>query len=607
MKLSRPTFRTGCCATIIFFLMTTGTVLSQECVDLDLDGYVAGEGCAVQDDCNDQNPSTHPGAVELCNGWDDDCDGELDESCDRVCEDFGVERERLIKSWASFIKLTVAERGWGITYEDPEGETPPLSVFRRLSETGTPISPGQKVDGSESTHGLGGSVELLWNGTGAVAGWTVNNHFTRYRPLGPWGKSQTPDIGLHLEDRFTGLQSMLWTGSQYSILWADRSTIPSPEGILLSRFIVGGSVLEDGSYLSYELMESDLAWNNGRYSWIYRLTDYEAPTSDLYCRPLNEFGDPIAQEIRLTSHTQADTFATSPTIIAGNGTGFALAWEDDRTGADEIWFAQLDADCNMLPTGEIQVTQSGGLGSVDPFVLWTGEEYFLTWTKLGACGGGGEIHGARVSSSGSVIQSRILTPGPCDTFARTAWNGSNIGMVFGSCDEFPNCATEVEFALIGCDCDVDADQDGSLTCQGDCDDTDPDANPAERETCTDGKDNDCDDLIDCDDPDCSQGGQPPGTIANISWAADKITLIWDEDSRSNRYDLIRGNLDELAGMENFIWANCLAAGVPDTQSLDADIPENGKGYYYLVRGHARTCLVGSWGNANRDDTVSNCQ
>jgi len=48
--------------------------------DVDGDGYSVEDG-----DCNDEDPSVSPGAVDDCDGVDSDCDGELDE--DSVSDD----------------------------------------------------------------------------------------------------------------------------------------------------------------------------------------------------------------------------------------------------------------------------------------------------------------------------------------------------------------------------------------------------------------------------------------------------------------------------------------------------------------------------------------
>jgi hypothetical protein len=67
------------------------------CTDADADGYKAQVSCGTLVDCADTNATIHPGATELCNAVDDNCNGTIDEGfsllgdsqncgqCGRVC------------------------------------------------------------------------------------------------------------------------------------------------------------------------------------------------------------------------------------------------------------------------------------------------------------------------------------------------------------------------------------------------------------------------------------------------------------------------------------------------------------------------------------------
>jgi hypothetical protein len=48
------------------------------CIDADHDGHARVGSCPSGDDCNDSNAAVYPGAIEICDGLDNDCDGTTD-------------------------------------------------------------------------------------------------------------------------------------------------------------------------------------------------------------------------------------------------------------------------------------------------------------------------------------------------------------------------------------------------------------------------------------------------------------------------------------------------------------------------------------------------
>jgi len=55
------------------------------CTDFDLDTFFAQANCNTAIDCDDTNPAIHPNAVEVCDGVDNNCDGQTDTGA--FCDD----------------------------------------------------------------------------------------------------------------------------------------------------------------------------------------------------------------------------------------------------------------------------------------------------------------------------------------------------------------------------------------------------------------------------------------------------------------------------------------------------------------------------------------
>ena len=89
------------------------------CADLDGDGFgdPAGDSCPMGNvpDCNDASPDAYPGAPELCDGLDNDCDGGTDNA---QCAGFDVTNDQRVDGH----ELAWIGRAFGSCSDAPENE-----------------------------------------------------------------------------------------------------------------------------------------------------------------------------------------------------------------------------------------------------------------------------------------------------------------------------------------------------------------------------------------------------------------------------------------------------------------------------------------------------
>ena len=85
--------------------------------------------------------------------------------------------------------------------------------------------------------------------------------------------------------------------------------------------------------------------------------------------------------------------------IAFDGTTFLVVWQDDRNGGEDIYGARLDGTGRLLDVGGIPISASTG-SQTQPTVTGTGSGFFVAWADDRS--GTSDIYGARVGANGSV-------------------------------------------------------------------------------------------------------------------------------------------------------------------------------------------------------------
>lgn len=508
-------------AVIALAVLVLASAAGPACADRD------GDGAAPPVDCNDANGEVKPGGREVCDGYDNLCSGSIDPGCLRACP---------------------APRA---SVEIPVGAEPGASNRPRIARTAR-------------------GFDVVW-----VDDRDGNAEIYLAR-LGPDGAPLYPDLRVTDNPAASTAPAIASPGDVRGIAWIDaRDPVPQLYFRRLGDFGIDTGAVRV-TVAAGGIVEPSIAW--GGSFWAIAYAERLGTAYQVRIERVSDTGQP-SQHPKTVSSSSPGGGARNPAVaFDANGNAFAVAWEDARHGATEIYFRRLDADLNPVG-GEVRVTNAVG-ASAGPAIVWAGTRFVIGWRderdgnaeayaavldaggarigpelrlsattepseapRLAFTGAevvaawvdGSRLLTARIGLDGTLIEpaSEIAAPTPGMLEADVAWGGEIPAVV----RENPSDSS-IRVAFPACCGDLDGD--GFDLCGGDCDDGRPNVHPGAAEG-VNALDDDCDGEVDepavraCGGPDRTAPPRSHSTPAaagssdaDLAWNGASAGLVWNE-------------------------------------------------------------------------------
>jgi hypothetical protein len=583
------------------------TIDTAPCLDRD------GDGVGDCTDCDDRNPKRKPGATEVCDGVDNDCDGLVDENapCDRVCDTpskVGGADLRVTNAVFSSDAPTLVWNGtdYGMFYKDSRNGGQEL-FFSRVSVTGAKIGSDLNVlPSAQST-----SPRAVWTGSEYGVVWE-DGGFVGFRRFDRNGAPIGTEVVLGGTSPGAFTPDIAWTGKEYGIVWAQYVTTPE---IFFTRLAPDATPLIPNPVqlsLAQNPQDPRISWNGTHYGVVWQGF---SSAQTIYFRRVAPLDVKTGTILELTP---AGAGSFNPAIAAG-GTDWGVAFADYRNGFDsEIYFIRVNAAGAKVGT-DTRVTNATG-ASASPSIAWSGSEWGIACEDYRS--GDSEQWFGRVTAAGAKIGTdfRVTTATDSSQQGSLVWAGGKYALAYS---DYRNAGEqEIYFTRIGCDC-VNGDGDAFTSCE-DCDDARAATFPGATQVC-DSFNNDCNNVnwplltgtneVDQDADgftvcvgDCNDANNAvwatPGEVRSLLLSHDKLnnstSISWTAPASlggtaaSILYDTVRS-----ANPSNFVGAGfCVETNNgPNTTAADPVPPAIGSRFYYLIRGeNACPSGQGSLGN-----------
>lgn len=332
-------------------------------LDLDGDGHRAplpgmrpGEPFSCGDDCDDSSAAAFPGAVEICDGVDNDCDGVIDNGARFVLRDEGEIRISGDIDPAGSGGLAWSGTSYAAIYS---GTARGFSVYRSLlSEDGQPLPPGEQVITPRHGDATGGPI--------------------------------------------------VWVGDRYGVAWQDRRD--GDYEIYFSLLDRDGRKVQGGdrriSNAPGFSVNVALTWNGAEFIPVWQ--DERNGVFQLFAQRIDVDGNLIGGNVQLTDASSG--FADEAPAAAAGRSGIGVAWATGNAITHFIKFQTFTAE--LEPQSPVITLTTGETDAVYPTVVWNRDRYVVAWFDKSASPKG--IYGAAISEDGEVLTppTPISNPGP---------------------------------------------------------------------------------------------------------------------------------------------------------------------------------------------------
>lgn len=329
---------TGRCAFVLRTLDSDGDSFRAP-----LPGSAPGAPGSCGNDCNDASALAHPGALETCDGVDNDCNGVADDGA------------RYVATSAEPLHLSVGSEQAG---------------------------PGGLAFGAAGFAATFSSK--------STTGWS--NTFVTFDPFS--GITQSPEpITKRNTDAYTG--PLLFTGSFFAAAWEDRRD--SDFEIYWNRFDAAAKKLAPDARVTRAAefsLRPDMVWNGSEFLLVWDDRREGNESSRIFAQRIDKDGQLVGGNVALTP---ASENADDPRLVASDR-GLGLVYNQAAAGDRVLTFRALSFDFATVGSPVVL-----GQDRVSSHTLaWSGDRFVVAWDTEDSSFGP-TIRGATVSRDGTIL------------------------------------------------------------------------------------------------------------------------------------------------------------------------------------------------------------